>query len=160
MKTACRHTVVFLVVVAAFAAAPALVVYAFGPKVKHSGVCRFCGRGHYEVWRLGIKTSDDIAENDSSAWVDSIRPGHTQHVWTVTSTDRRNWFGPGPAGTGGGNVVAEIYLARNQIGEAKARELLAKYHATSEVGWASARDFLLSELLPLLTNQNESVRSP
>ncbi len=160
MRNTKYHRGILLALIAACIAGLAFVAIAFGPKTRHSSMCRFCGRWHYEVWRLGIKTSDKIIESDWSAWVDSIQPAHTQHVWALASSSRRKWGGTARMGDYEGNVVVELYASRKQIGEAKARELLAKYHASSEVGWAKARDFWVNELSPLLTNNNQETKAP
>lgn len=104
---------------------------------------------------MGIKVSDRITQYDWSTWVDSFHPDHTQHIWSVTSTQQRPWFGAASMGDGGVAGVAGIYAARDRIGDAEARKLLARYHVAIESDRQAARAFLFNQVEPLLTNTSE-----
>jgi hypothetical protein len=129
----------------------AVVALAFGPHSSKTSECLFCGRSRYEVSWLGLKTSDKVIEHDWSAWVDGLHPTHAQHIWSATSHEYRSWFGPTTIGCGGIGGVISIYQVRSRVGEAKARELLDKYHAMIGTDVRSLLGFMQSEVHPLLT---------
>jgi hypothetical protein len=158
MKAFRRQKAIIVVVAIAFVVA--LTLFAFGPLEQRSSVCQYCGRGHYETWRLGIKTWDKVVERESSAWVDTIHPDHSQHIWGWTSTYHRRWFGRNSVGCGGIDTVGQLFSVRDKIGDAKARELLARYHEIVHLGMSDKRDFILNEINPLLTNLEVKVESP
>ena len=126
------------------AAAVVLLLAAFGPGYRQEGGCLFCGRTRSEVWRFGVKVLDRVHETEWSAWVDGIHPSHTNHLWGTSSTMRKGWgltWSAGSGGVGAGGV-AQIHLLRTQLGEARARDFLDKYHSQLRTDPGSLRQFL------------------
>ena len=107
-----------------------------------------------ESWWCGIKVRDQIREREWSRWVDSLQPGHTNHIWEITGHFHTHWFGRVGIGCGGvgGSGVAQIHLVKERIGEARAAELLALYHSQVQTNRAQLHKFLIRELGALATN--------
>jgi hypothetical protein len=147
-----RRSTKWLVGLTAVAVIALLLVVA-GPKSSESGGCLFCGRTRYEAWMFGVKISDRVRENEASAWVDGMHPGHTNHLWGTSSVMHKGWgfravIGCGGVGAGG---VAQICLLRTEFGEARAREFLDKYHSRLNVDRDSLGKILQTEFNTLIT---------
>lgn len=142
-------------------AAIALLLTAFGPSYRRAGGCLFCSRTRSETWRCAVKVFNRVQETEWSAWVDGIHPTHTNHTWGTSSTMRKGWgitwaVGCGGVGAGG---VAQIHILRTQLGEARDRGFLDKYHSQLKTDSGSLRQWLLTEFERIL-DELESTMQP
>lgn len=147
------------------AAALIVVTFVAAPSSSRSSGCLFCGARRVERSWLGIKTLDSIQENDCSAWVLSIHPNHSKHIWSMGGIISKGWFDSKSFGSGyGATSIMILHRFRSKLGEEQARALLAQCHAElARDDRESFKEFLKTEFNSLLTNSlpttNETGRS-
>ncbi len=119
--------------------------------------CEFCGSSRVERWWFGIKVTDRVTENEYAAWVRSIHPEHSNHVWATGSTQQKGW---GFAYKNGdyastSSAVPQIWLLRADFGESVARDFLERYYAQLKTNRSAVVPWLRAEFKALsATNAN------
>jgi len=131
-------------------------ILAAGPREHHSSMCLFCGARRSETWKLGVKVFDRVYETECSAWIRSVHPEHSDHIWSGSSTmTRSRWFGRTAIGCGGhGGYIVAIHYLQPKIGEEQARALLDRYHSELSGDPEAFERFLRADFGTLVTNAN------
>ncbi len=126
-----RAKLPFAVASAAILALALALIWFFGVVTTESSLCGVCGRTRTEEWRFGIKTRDEILQNDTSAWVDSVCPVHEKHTWVGISEEQRGWFVTDMVACGGGAefdyALRAIRRGHDERGQPRTLELFEEY---------------------------------
>jgi hypothetical protein len=139
-----------------------LVTIRASPTYYRSSGCLFCGCRMVEQRWLGVNLPRHVDENECSRWVRSLHPGHSIHIWSTSSIMRKDWGFAGTTvgcATGAGGLMV-LHDFRSQLGEERARELLARYHSELKGEPDSFRRFVRTDLNTLLTNALPGVTEP
>lgn len=128
----------------------ALLILPGMPRKYRSSGCLFCGCRYEERWWFGVKTFDRVWEPECSAWVRSIHPDHSNHIWATASTKQRGWGFPWSAWTvedyaSAAGAIPQIHILRAEYGEARARDFLDRYHAQLSLDRSSLVKWLRTE---------------
>ena len=159
-----RHPKQWLIGMITAAVIALLILPATPRKYKSSG-CLFCGCRHEERWWFGVKTSDRVLETECSAWVRSIHPDHSNHLWASASTKQRDWGFPWASWAMGSYVtaagaVAQIHWSRTEFGEIRARQFLEKYHSQLSLDQRSLLKWLRTEFEALSETNDNATKAP